>query len=83
MLLSKAIHGFKSSVTRKIFSPDQERISMFPVKFAWHRSFYDRIIRNETELNKIREYIFKNPANWERDRNLPAGEAGNEENILT
>ncbi len=35
----------------------------------WQRSFYDRIIRNEIELNKIREYIFKNPINWEKDGN--------------
>jgi putative transposase len=75
MLLSKAIHGFKSSVTRNILYPGKERIYAFPTKFAWQRSFYDRVIRNETELNKIREYIFKNPANWERDRN-------NVENIL-
>lgn len=37
--------------------------------FSWQRNYYDHIIRNETELNKIREYIFKNPANWEQDRN--------------
>lgn len=69
MLLSKAIHGFKSSVTRKILNPVQERIYAFPTKFAWQRSFYDHIIRNETELNKIREYIMTNPETWHRDRN--------------
>lgn len=68
MLLSKAIHGFKSSVTRRIFG-NQERIYAFPTKFAWQKSFYDHIIRNEMSLNKIREYIHKNPQNWERDRN--------------
>jgi putative transposase len=68
MLTSKAIHGFKSSVTRRIFK-NQERMYAFPTKFAWQKSFYDRIIRNEIELNKIREYIFKNPINWEKDRN--------------
>jgi REP element-mobilizing transposase RayT len=47
----------------------------------WQRNYYDRIIRNEIELNKIREYITKNPANWERDRNLSAGEADNLGNI--
>jgi REP element-mobilizing transposase RayT len=35
----------------------------------WQRSFHDHIIRNEIELNKIREYIIKNPKNWETDRN--------------
>ena len=28
----------------------------------------DHIIRNETELNKIREYIVNNPANWKDDK---------------
>ncbi|MDQ1283848.1 MAG: REP-associated tyrosine transposase [Patescibacteria group bacterium] len=41
----------------------------------WQRNYYDRIIRNESELNRIREYIQNNPADWERDRNNP-------ENIL-
>ncbi len=35
----------------------------------WQRNYYDHIIRNEIELNKIREYILENPKNWERDRN--------------
>lgn len=38
-------------------------------KFAWQKSFYDHIIRNEESLNKIREYIIYNPAKWPEDRN--------------
>ncbi len=37
--------------------------------FCWQRNYYDRIIRNEDELNRIREYIFNNPLNWEKDKN--------------
>jgi len=37
--------------------------------FAWQPRFHDRIIRNENELNRIREYIIKNPEMWYRDRN--------------
>jgi REP element-mobilizing transposase RayT len=40
-----------------------------PITFAWQSRFYDHIIRNEIELNKIREYIISNPEMWERDRN--------------
>ncbi len=29
-------------------------------KSIWQRNFYDRIIRDENELNCIREYIYKN-----------------------
>ena len=33
----------------------------------WQRSFYDHIIRDEKSLDKIREYIIKNPDNWLED----------------
>jgi REP element-mobilizing transposase RayT len=33
----------------------------------WQRDFYDHIIRNEDELNKIREYIRTNPLRWGSD----------------
>ena len=49
-----------------------------PVPFAWQPRFHDRIIRNENELNRIRNYIIKNPEMWERDRNLSTGKAGND-----
>lgn len=35
----------------------------------WQRNYYEHIIRNETELNKIREYVIYNPQNWETDEN--------------
>ena len=37
--------------------------------FQWQKSFYDHIIRNEFDLNRIRQYIRDNPINWETDRN--------------
>ncbi|MEA1937128.1 MAG: transposase [Patescibacteria group bacterium] len=39
--------------------------------FAWQPRFYDRIIRNEKELDKIRKYIFENVLKWEFDKNNP------------
>lgn len=42
----------------------------FPGKL-WQRNYFDRIIRNETELNKIREYILNNPLKWELDKENP------------
>jgi len=32
--------------------------------FAWQRSFHDRIIRNQEELERIRMYIKNNPYRW-------------------
>ena len=40
-----------------------------PYPKIWQRNYYEHIIRTETDLNKIREYIKTNPAMWERDRN--------------
>ncbi len=37
----------------------------------WQRNYYERIIRNESELNGISEYIVSNPANWNDDENNP------------
>jgi REP element-mobilizing transposase RayT len=38
-------------------------------KKLWQRNYYEHIVRNETELTKIREYIINNPLNWEIDKN--------------
>lgn len=73
--LSVIIGSFKSIVAKTANK-------QFPrIGFAWQSRFYDHIIRNDESLQKIREYIQTNPQMWERDRNLPAGEAGNLENV--
>ena len=36
-------------------------------EFQWHKSYYDHIIRDESSMNKIREYICNNALNWESD----------------
>ncbi len=37
----------------------------------WQRNYWEHIIRNENELDRIRKYIMDNPAKWETDRNYP------------
>jgi len=37
----------------------------------WQRNYYEHVIRNEYELNKIREYIKNNPLKWSLDRENP------------
>ena len=37
----------------------------------WQRNFHEHIVRDQTELNLIREYIAGNPAAWETDRENP------------
>jgi putative transposase len=33
----------------------------------WQRNYYEHVIRNESSLNAIREYIVTNPFNWQDD----------------
>ncbi len=62
MLLSKTIQQYKASVTHKINNLQND------IPFQWQRSFYDHVIRNESELSRIREYIQNNPLKWDLDR---------------
>ena len=58
--------GFKSAVTTNI--------NLFrgtPGAKLWQRNYYDRIIRDEDELNRIREYIIYNPLKWHEDKDNP------------
>jgi len=38
----------------------------------WQEGYYERIIRDENELNAIREYIAQNPVQWEMDSENPS-----------
>ena len=51
--LGSVIRSYKSAV-----SNDAHKINY---GFAWQPRFYDHIIRTNTELNRIRKYIQKNP----------------------
>ena len=37
----------------------------------WQRNYYERIIRDKEELNRVREYIANNPMRWAEDENNP------------
>ena len=37
----------------------------------WQRNYYERVIRNERELNAIRQYILNNPLKWAMDSENP------------
>ncbi len=40
-------------------------------KRIWQRNYYEHIIRNDTELNRIRQYIIENPLKWGFDSENP------------
>ena len=58
--LSAIVGQFKSVCTKRIRKLGYEN-------FKWQPRFYDHIIRNETDLRRIRTYIKNNPLKWELD----------------
>ena len=64
--LGAIVGGYKSSVTRRI-----RRMRPGFGTPVWQRGYYDRIVRDEDELNAIREYIADNPRLWGEDPNNP------------
>jgi len=64
--IGSIIRGFKSTVTKQI-----KQLRNTPGATIWQRNYYERIIRNEKELNRIREYILNNPLKWQLDRENP------------
>jgi REP element-mobilizing transposase RayT len=61
--IGSIIRGFKSTVTKQI-----NIIRKTPRAPVWQRNYYEHIIRDSHELNKIREYIINNPCNWKNDK---------------
>jgi REP-associated tyrosine transposase len=47
----------------------------------WQRNFYEHIVRNERELDSIREYILNNPAAWSSERENPAAIASQKQRV--
>jgi len=69
--IPQIVQWFKTMMTNEyIRNVKQNNWKPFDKKI-WQRNYYDRIIRNEKELNKIRKYIFENPLKWELDKNNP------------
>ncbi len=64
--LSEIVRAFKTYSARRI-----NEIRNTPSLPVWQRNYYEHIIRNEDELNRIQEYIINNPLQWAEDENNP------------
>lgn len=60
------VRGFKGSTTRLI-----NELQGTPGVMLWQRNYYEHIVRDDRELQRIREYIANNPAQWALDRENP------------
>jgi REP element-mobilizing transposase RayT len=56
------IAQFKAASTRRV-----NIMRNAPGATFWQRNYYDRVIRNEDELNQTRHYIQLNPYQWAED----------------
>jgi len=62
--LSEIVGVFKSKTTNKYIQGVKEHNWPAYHDRLWQRPFYDRVIRNENELDKLREYIHHNVSKW-------------------
>ena len=69
------VGSFKSAVARQI-----NLMRNTPGKEVWQRNYYEHIVRNPDELDRIREYIVTNPLRWQMDKENPNGIPDEEEN---
>ena len=61
--LPTIVRAFKAAVTKRI----NERRGT-PGAPVWHRNYYEHVIRDESDLARLRTYIAENPARWAEDR---------------
>ena len=70
-LLGDIIGAFKSITTNKyIDGVDSKNWPQF-YKRLWQRNYYEHVIRDEKDLNRIRDYVQTNPDNWDEDKENP------------
>jgi REP element-mobilizing transposase RayT len=70
--ISSFMAGFKSVINSKIddyIDDNQLNIPKYNRNNHFFQSnYYDHIIRNNAEFERIKNYIINNPANWENDK---------------
>jgi putative transposase len=60
--LRVAIGSFKSGSAREI-----NLLRRTPGEKIWQRGFHDHVIRDEVDLERIREYVASNQVRWSLD----------------
>ena len=63
MLLPKVIGYFKMNTAKKI-----NLLRKTTGTSIWQRDYYEHIIRDEKDLNRVRRYIVNNPGKWQDDK---------------
>lgn len=69
--LHRMVQWFKTMTTNEYLRQIHEKGWQRLDGRLWQRNYYERVIRNDRELNLIREYIRDNPLNWVLDNENP------------
>lgn len=67
--LGDVIGAFKSITTVQ----NIRTAGMFRPGILWQRNYWERIVRDDAELDRIRRYVADNPAHWTDDPERPWG----------
>ena len=62
--IGSIIRAFKAKVT--VWARKNTQI-----KDVWQRNYYEHVIRDERDYNRIYEYIINNPEGWIKDGTYP------------
>ena len=68
--LSEVVRGFKTYSGRRV-----NEVRGTPGVAVWKRGYYEHVVRNEEDMNRIRQYFLENPLRWSLKRENQEGEA--------
>ncbi len=71
--ISVVVGSYKSAVARRVHAAEGKLDD--PV---WHRNYFEHVVRDQTDLDRIRQYILTNPTRWHLDRQNPDREGEDE-----
>lgn len=63
------MRAFKSASARRV-----NQLRRTPGESLWQRNYWEHVIRNQQELDMIREYIQNNPIRWLQDKLYVVGQ---------
>jgi REP element-mobilizing transposase RayT len=64
--LPEIVRAFKTFPSRGI-----NQLRGTPGQPVWQRNYYEHVIRNEAELDRVRQYVHGNPGKWLEDTENP------------
>ena len=66
--LSEVVRGFKTYSGRRV-----NGLRGTPGVAVWQRGYYEHVVRNEEDMNRIRQYFQENPLRWSLKRENQEG----------